>query len=407
MAMDSKAVFAQRIGELGLAAFTNDFIAKGWDTHGNFAFASTYVPGSADDNRFVAQVVLPLLAAADHVKVTAVRRLFYESYTIMVADLKHRIERTDEEPARKLPNAERTARGLALQARLGPGVQVCDENECSHALVDRLVQIYDENVLTYVDWSTCTSRLEELSGVRHVKELKTDAAGYVKERVHEVRGSTDTSTDLLIRFALTRRGLAMELGQVLSYTAHEQLVAFLFREYLRLPPPGYSSVSIDQVRRADVEVFRQMQEQTRAGIKILPDGRMPLDLVLPGILVSPRVAMLLMPLPAAVGNKRGTPHGDNEAPSRLTKKQKAGKAKAKAEAAAKGKGKDGGKSPTMPSELRGMSSVYGDKRICFAFNMKSGCKEASTVEVGAKCSRGFHICCVPDCGGSHAKHDHR
>ena len=403
MAMDSKAVFAQRVSELGLGSFSNEFTAKGWDTHGNFAFASTYVPGAADDSKFVDQVVMPLLAAADHVKVTAVRRLFFESYTIMVADLKHRVERTDEEPARKLPNAERSARGSALQTRLGPGVQVYDENECSHALVDRIVQIYDENVLTYVDWSTCTSRLEELSGVKHVKELKADAAGFVKERVLEVRGATDTSTDLLIRYALTRRGIAMELGQVMSYTVHEQLIAMLFREYLRAPPPGYNRVSIDQVRRADIEVFRQMQEQSRSGIRILPDGRMPLDLVLPGIMVSPRIAMLLMPLPAAAGSKRGAPSGDIET-SRPTKKPKTEKAKAKSDTSAKGRRKD---TKVMPSELRGMSSLHGDKRICFSFNMKVGCKEASTVEVGSKCSRGFHICCVPGCGGSHARHDHR
>ena len=38
-----------------------------------FAFASTYVPETADDCKFVEQVVMPVLAAADHVKVTAVR----------------------------------------------------------------------------------------------------------------------------------------------------------------------------------------------------------------------------------------------------------------------------------------------------------------------------------------------
>ena len=51
----------------------------------------------------------------------------------------------------------------------------------------------------------------------------------MKERVLEVCRSTD-STDLLIRNALTLRGIAMELGQVLSYTAHEQLTALLSRE---------------------------------------------------------------------------------------------------------------------------------------------------------------------------------
>jgi hypothetical protein len=56
----------------------------------------------------------------------------------------------------------------------------------------------------------------------------------VKERVLEVRGSTDTSTGLLIGYALTLRGIAMELGQVLSYTAHEQLIAFSLANILKV-----------------------------------------------------------------------------------------------------------------------------------------------------------------------------
>jgi hypothetical protein len=36
--------------------------------------------------------------------------------------------------------------------------------------------------------------------------------------------------------------------------------------------------------------------------------------------------------------------------------------------------------------------------------MKVGCNEASSVEVGSEFSRGFHICCVPDCRGSHSSH---
>jgi hypothetical protein len=410
MAMDSKAVFAQRLGDLGLTEFKDEFDMRGWDSHGNFAFASTYVPGAADDARFVAQVVMPLLAAPDHVKVTAVRRLFYESYTIMVSDLKHRVERTDDEPIRKLPIAERAFRLIALQARLGPGVPVADESECSHALVDRMVQMYDENVLAYIDWSACTSRLEELAGVKHVKELKADSSGFVKEKSTEVRGVTDTSSELLIRYALTRRGLAMEMGQLLSYVEHEKMVAFLFREYMRLPPPGYGKVSIEQLRRADLEIFRQLQEQTRGGVKLMPDGRMPLDLVLPGILVSPRVAMLLMPLPASSGSKRQA-SGDADANPRQAKRHKAAKAKAAASAVSAGAGgKAGGKRATksaaLPAELVGMVATVGDKRVCFGFNMTAGCPESPTVEVGCKCSRGFHICCVPGCGGAHCKAKH-
>jgi hypothetical protein len=410
MAMDSKAVFAQRLGELGLTDFKEEFDMRGWDSHGNFAFASTYVPGAADDARFVAQVILPLLGAPDHVKVTSVRRLFYESYTIMVSDLKHRVERTDDEPLRKLPVAERAARLTALQARLGPAVPVADESECSHALVDRMVQMYDENVLSYIEWSACTSRLEELAGTKHVKELKADSSGFVKEKMTEVRGVTDTSSELLIRYALTRRGLAMEMGQLISYVEHEKMVAFLFREYMRMPPPGYAKVSIEQIRRADLEIFRQLQEQTRGGVKLRPDGLMPLDVLLPNVLQSPRVAMLLMPLPG--GNKRPSQQGDSDASQRQPKKQKVSanaKAKGAAQAAVSGAGKGnktGGKAAPMPLELAGMVSTVGDKRVCYGFNMAIGCPETGAVEAGCKCSRGFHICCVPGCGGSHCKAKH-
>ena len=132
----------------------------------------------------------------------------------------------------------------------------------------------------------------------------------------------------------------------------EQLIAMLFREYLRAPPPGYYTSSIDRVRRAYVEVSQQMQEQSRSGISFLPDGRMPLDLVLPGIKDSSRTAMLLMPLPAAAGSKRKAPSGDIET-SRPTKKPRTGKAKARSDTSAKGRDQEVGKSLPMPPSCAG------------------------------------------------------
>ena len=56
-----------------------------------FAFAAMCVYGAADESRFVEQVAIPLLVAADHVNDTAVadsRR----ACMIMEADLEHRDE---------------------------------------------------------------------------------------------------------------------------------------------------------------------------------------------------------------------------------------------------------------------------------------------------------------------------
>jgi hypothetical protein len=90
-------------------------------------------------------------------------------------------------------------------------------------------------------------------------------------------------------------------------------------------------------------------------------------------------------LPDSAGCERGAPLSYDEA-SRTAKKQTTVRAMAKS-------------SP-------GIAWTLGDKLIGFSFYMKVGCSEASSVKVGSECSRGFHICCVPDCG-SHSSHGHR
>ena len=48
MSLDSKAVFEARVKELGLADLLPKMVENHWDTHGNFAFATCYVPGAGD-----------------------------------------------------------------------------------------------------------------------------------------------------------------------------------------------------------------------------------------------------------------------------------------------------------------------------------------------------------------------
>ena len=64
--LDSKALFAECLDALGLSELRDDLVAKGWGTHGTFAYASSYTPGAADDSKFVEDVVVPLLGSAEH-----------------------------------------------------------------------------------------------------------------------------------------------------------------------------------------------------------------------------------------------------------------------------------------------------------------------------------------------------
>ena len=62
----------------------------------------------------------------------------------------------------------------------------------------------------------------------------------------------------------------------------------------------------------------------------------------------------------------------------------------------KGKGKSGKKG--IPDKLVGKQLTFGDKRVCFAFNLE-GC--SNHTGAGGQCNKGWHICANPGCGGNH------
>ena len=87
-ALDSRAVFQARARSFGLEdEDITALSANGWDTLGNFAFSCAYVPGSPDESAFLDKVVTPVLGA-DSPKAAALRRLFFEAYTMAAADLR-------------------------------------------------------------------------------------------------------------------------------------------------------------------------------------------------------------------------------------------------------------------------------------------------------------------------------
>ena len=93
MITDSEAAFEERVTELGLAEALPELRVKHWDTFGSLAFASSYVPGVADDAVFIRDVVTPVLGNGQHPKRHIFQRLYYESYTHAAADLKMKTER--------------------------------------------------------------------------------------------------------------------------------------------------------------------------------------------------------------------------------------------------------------------------------------------------------------------------
>ncbi len=89
--LDSAAVFADRLRELGLSDLAEAMTNKGWATMGSFAFA---VPPSAqgvDYRMFETRVIEPLLGAVDAPRASALLRLHFEAHTVAVAEMRRNL----------------------------------------------------------------------------------------------------------------------------------------------------------------------------------------------------------------------------------------------------------------------------------------------------------------------------
>ena len=98
MSLDSSAVFFDRVTELRMGQLIPTFKAQGWDTTANFAFATSYVPGG-DVAALEAEVFKPIFDAHPNQMnlKPAVGRLFIESATLATADLRRKVEGTNED----------------------------------------------------------------------------------------------------------------------------------------------------------------------------------------------------------------------------------------------------------------------------------------------------------------------
>lgn len=138
--VDSKAVFQGRAKAIGVPdGIIRAMAARGWATIATFAYSTTYVPGSPDDAQLRDNVLTPLLGDPHHEHAPLLRRLFFESFTLMAAELKANCDRSPTETARKLAEPERRARFLQLESQL-PNITIREDWEPAHALVDLYVE---------------------------------------------------------------------------------------------------------------------------------------------------------------------------------------------------------------------------------------------------------------------------
>ena len=200
----------------------------------------------------------------------------------------------------------------------------------------------------------------------------------------------------------------MHMAKLLSFETHEKLIALYYEEMSRDPMEGYTATSMEQVRRADKEIFMRLAQLTRAGLTDLQDNagkKFPLDDLVTNVMMEHRITALLLPLQAKgqgqAPEKRSSSNAELDKLRAENKRLKSGATDSQGGKGSKGKGKGGKKSnnnnrqtTSMPKELIGMNPKVRGEAVCYDYNMQKGC--------GNKDCKRLHACCFPGCGGKHS-----
>ena len=392
--LDSEAQFRQRAQECRLSdAALRDLTRLGITSFGLLAY-SFGQPGQniADDafSAWVRQEVNQAITLADS---AALKRLLFESHTLVMASLKEQVVAPDSAASKKVPATERDSKMRNVRANL-TGLLIEGPLDPGHSLLDACAQMQYTNEIKYLPPERCVSRMHEVTHQKSpAKQVEIDSDKLVIREKSDVPDEAAHSA-LQVKEALERRGIGLVFADLVTYTNYSKYLTALFAHMHRDPPSGYARTSVSQIVSADRAVWSKMLED---GIRPRRDqaGDLPLDRSLMKSLESYSVSFALLPLPQ---HKKASAQPVAPKPKATVKNphfQKPSKGK--------GKSKGSSKGPRVPYQIvqaGGVGKTPDGASICFKYNIE-GCDEAAD---GATCKRGKHCCAK--CFANHSLKDH-
>ena len=311
------------------------------------------------------------------------RKLHFEATTLMVASINEQVKSDSADPtslSKRLPAAEKQAR-LELQSRRLAGLKIAGELSPSHHLLDITNAMVETGVITWISPTKCSKRDDEVqANIKPAASTLQVEQSTLKLAQVPVVANTDTGTELKMQWALQRRGVAMDQCRLLDWSIHEDWVQWLLQSLTREVPSGFSSVRLEQIVRADKELWTILAQQPSKSLKPVNDQPV-LNRDFIALTTDPRVTMFVLPLPTARQHQTPPPPKKTDAPTPQPKNN-AGNKRRKLSRAEK----------NCPAELKQFNLKLENKgNICWAFNLSGGCSNAATGSP-AKCSRGYHVC---------------
>ena len=218
------------------------------------------------------------------------RRLHFEAVTMVVMHLKTNVA-TDAgvEGSEKLPPVERVERLQGQQVRL-KGLTIKGETQPSYALINVVTGICDSGSIVWVPPSKCTNRDSEVK--QSLKEKPTTLTvdrQPLKLAVGEPKIGADTSNELLMQRDLQRRGLAFDPCKLISNDIHDKWAQVLLMQLTREAPSGYARVTMEQILRADKELFPLMSQDHAGPFNAGPKGELFLVLLMTQLMHCPSI----------------------------------------------------------------------------------------------------------------------
>ena len=372
--LDSSVEFERRAKVLGVDDIVIQALkADNIDTYGKFAFSVAYAPGATDERPLLEMIARVAGDPPPPAQTAAMRRLFWESHTLALADLKQRSEHGSDTVSKKLPASERKARSDAQRGRL-TGLTWGPDAEPSHQLVDRFVAMYEENIIAYVKPEHCTSRSYEVLNAKQMPSFSLGGDGNLKLKDASQDQECAVNGEMRLREAFRRKALAMDLALLVSYNVAEEWHAYLFMSLQREAPKGFKGITVSQLIAADKRLWVLVSEATRGNVAAPPGQPKPCDRALRDASSSQDVMSFLLPVPEvhhAAPTHRPEPYPTLKGA---------------------GKGAKGGQKGKAPPESlpEGCSLKKPDgKPVCGLFN-RGRCW--TKIKHGKRRSRGFHAC---------------
>ena len=127
-------------------------------------------------------------------------------------------------------------------------------------LIDKFVDMEETGTLKIIKWEELTKRSQEEEGIKKDPFWKEDSEGRLMKFSKPVEETIRVSDNNLLsaRYALQRRGLAMNVAKLFSFEVHEKLINKYFDELAEEVLQGYAPVNLEQIRLADKAIFKRM-----------------------------------------------------------------------------------------------------------------------------------------------------